>query len=126
MNMLNIRYGLLTAQETQSTAAGWGLVAEAFANFGLPGVILVGFFLGLLCGFVERWATGAALISLPSFCAVIIVMQLVNVEADAAELLTTLFQSIVSISSIYWVIQIVAKNRRRPPQRMPARNPQLL
>ena len=53
MNLLNIRYGLLTAEETQKTAAGWGLVAEAYANFGRLGVIGVGFVLDCCAGLLS-------------------------------------------------------------------------
>ena len=116
MDLLNIRYGFLTAEETKKTAAGWGLVAEAYANFGRFGVIGVGFLLGLFCGLIERWSFGAAIISLPTFVAVITMLQLINLEADAASLLTTLFQSIVSVSSIFWLMQALAKHKKRLPQ----------
>src|SRR5262245_14600840 len=42
MNILNIRFGLQSVEEANKTAIGWGLIAEAYANFGYLGVIGVG------------------------------------------------------------------------------------
>ena len=32
--MLTVNYGLQTMEQTQTTSIGWGLVPEAYANFG--------------------------------------------------------------------------------------------
>ena len=62
MDLLNIRYGLLTAEGTATTAIGWGLVAEAYANFGLAGVAAIGIFMGILFGYAGRLSAGAPVI----------------------------------------------------------------
>jgi hypothetical protein len=53
MNMLNVHFGLQTAEGTRKTAVGWGLIAEALANFGRIGVLAVGALLGLLMVFLS-------------------------------------------------------------------------
>jgi hypothetical protein len=115
MNMLNVHFGFQTAEGTRSTAVGWGLVAEAYANFGRLGVVGVALAFGLLTGFVERRSIGAPLISLPSLIAVIVMMELVNMEGDAAGIVSTLFQSVLAITGLFWIFRTLSKkgDRRR-------------
>jgi hypothetical protein len=113
MNMLNVHFGFQTVEGTQKTAMGWGLIAEAYANFGRIGVAGVGFLLGLLTGFVERWSVGAPLISLPGLAAVAVLMQLTNMEGEAAGLMTSLFQSMLAISIYYALSEFFAKQKSR-------------
>jgi hypothetical protein len=112
MSMLNLHFGFQTEEGTQSTAIGWGLIAEGYANFGRLGVIGVALILGLLCGSLERWSAGAPIISLPSLVAVTAMTDLINAEGDAAGLVTTLFQSIISVSVVFWCLKSLASNRR--------------
>jgi hypothetical protein len=119
MNMLNVHFGFQTVEGTQKTAVGWGLIAEGYANFGRVGVIGIGVVLGLLCGFVERWSAGAALISLPSFVAVVLLMQLINLEGDVAALATSLAQSVLAIAGYFWISGALSKSRKPVPRRVP-------
>jgi hypothetical protein len=111
MNMLNIHFGFQSAREADKTAIGWGLVAEAYANFGRVGVLGIAVLFGLFVGFFERWSDNAPLASLPSLVAAAVMMQLINVEGDAAGLLTTLFQSIVAIACLFWFFGLVSKQK---------------
>lgn len=104
MNMLNVRFGFLTTEGTQKTAIGWGLIAEAYANFGRAGVVGAGILLGLLVGFFERWSAGAPILSLPALVAIAGMMNFVNLEGDAAGLMTSLTQSIFVILIFYWFL----------------------
>jgi hypothetical protein len=110
MGMLNVRFGFQTAEDTENTAIGWGLIAEAYANFGRAGVVGVGVLLGLLVGFFERWSTGAPILSLPGLVAITGMMQLVNLEADAAGLMTSLTQSMFAIWIFYCFLGLRRKN----------------
>jgi hypothetical protein len=112
MSMLNIRFGFQTREGTQSTAIGWGLIAEGYANFGRLGVIGVALILGLLCGGLERWSVDAPIISLPSLVAVTAMIVLIDLEGDAAGLATTLFQSIISVAILFWCFKSLAADRR--------------
>src|SRR5262249_3716899 len=103
MIMLNLHFGIQLTHQTTQTAIGWGLVAEAYANFGRLGVVGVALFLGLFSGLLERWSDGAPLASFPSLIAFAALMQLINVEMDGVSLLTTLFQTIVAISVLLWL-----------------------
>jgi hypothetical protein len=113
MNLLNVHFGFQTAEETQKTARGWGLIAEAYANFGYLGVTGVALVLGLLVGLIEGWSVGTTLTSFPTVVAVTVLIQLINMEADAAGLITTLFQSVAGISMMYWMLGALSKHRAR-------------
>lgn len=96
LNLLSVRYGLQTVESTASTTIGWGLVAEAYANFGYVAVITVGLLLGALCGLLTRISVVAEPLSLPMLVVIAATMALFNVEMDASYLLTTLVQTVAS------------------------------
>ena len=97
MDLLNRRYGLLPVEEESITAIGWGLVAEAYANYGYLGVIGMALLFGVCCGKLESWSKGATIISLPTLLAIAVTMTLINVEADFIQVCSTLLQSFAAV-----------------------------
>jgi hypothetical protein len=102
MRMLNVHFGFQTTEGSETTSIGWGLIAEAYANFGRAGVVGVAVLVGLLVGFFERWSTGAPILSLPGLVAIGGMMNFVNLEGDAAGLMTSLTQSMFAIFIFYY------------------------
>jgi hypothetical protein len=113
MSMLNIRYGLQTQESAQKTSVGWGLLAESFANFGYLGVIGVGLLLGLMSGLFERASAGAEVISLRTLFAIVVLLQLIDLELDATVLISSLAQSLVAVSIFFGLYRLVSKQRTR-------------
>jgi hypothetical protein len=97
MELLNIRYGVLTAEGAAVTAVGWGLVAEAYANFGVAGVVGMAIALGAFCGALHAWSANARLISIPMLASIAAMMVLLNLEADFIQLFVSLFQSFIAV-----------------------------
>jgi hypothetical protein len=97
LNLLSIRYGLQTMESVGRTTIGWGLVSEAYANFGYWAVIMVGALFGMVCGALMRLSVGASPNSLPMFITIAATLVLVNVEADFSYLVTTLAQTLAAI-----------------------------
>jgi len=60
---LNIHYGFQTREQTETTTLGFGLLNEAYANFGLAGMAMLAFALGGFYGWIERWAAVVPLLS---------------------------------------------------------------
>jgi hypothetical protein len=112
MSMLNVSIGFQTDEGASKTSIGWGLLAEAYYNFGHLGVIGIGFLFGLFCGFLERWTIGAQLFSLPCLIAISALMQLINMELDAAGVATAMFQSVASVSIVFLLIKLLGKKKR--------------
>ena len=112
MDLLNIRYGILTVEGVGSTAVGWGLIAEAWANFGFLGEILIGLLVGVFAGALMRWSAGASAVSRPTLVAIIGMTALLNLEADLAGLIATLFQTIVGVLLFLGIFRVFAPRRR--------------
>jgi len=94
LNLLSVRYGLQTVEATETTTIAWGLIAEAWANFGFIAVPVVGALLGLLCGAITLVSSGVPLISVRMFTAIAAMAALLDVEADLSYILVTMFQSV--------------------------------
>ena len=97
LNLLSVRYGQERAEDTNKTTIGWGLVAEAYANFGNPGVVAVGAVFGALCGMLMRLSATAAPVSLAMLITIASTLTLFNLESDFSYLIVTLFQTIVGV-----------------------------
>jgi hypothetical protein len=69
--LLSMHYGLQTREMTEKTTIGWGLVAEAYANFGVLGCAGLAFVLGTLYGKVSRWTINAPILSAQSLLGVL-------------------------------------------------------
>jgi hypothetical protein len=97
LNLLSVRYGLQYVDSAAAATIGWGLVAEAYANFGYLAVILVGALIGALCGALMRLSAGAAPLSLSMFATIVATMILFNIELDLSYLIATLGQAFVAV-----------------------------
>jgi hypothetical protein len=95
--MLTVNYGLQTLEQTQTTSIGWGLVPEAYANFGYVGVAAVAAVVAAFYAFVSRLTVGVPMTSL-SFVIGLLIMA-VAVRADTMALFVTMqFQSVMGVS----------------------------
>ena len=54
---LGIYYGLQREEDTVTTTIAFGLLTEAYANFGLIGAVLLGAFWGLMLKKLQIWST---------------------------------------------------------------------
>jgi hypothetical protein len=97
MDMLNVRYGLLTVEGASVTAIGWGLVAEAYANFGYWGVAAVGAAIGLLCGALAWWSADKEVVSVPTLMSIATMMTLINVEVDFIQVVSAILQALGAV-----------------------------
>jgi hypothetical protein len=123
MTLLNIRFGFQTAQSASVTAIGWGLIAEAYANYGNIAAVLVGMFIGFFTGLLTRWSDGAAILSAPTLVTIAAMLILVNAEADFSYLFTNLFQGCAAILIFLVGFNTISRMRRSAIARRRARPP---
>lgn len=97
LNLLSVRYGRESAENTGQTTIGWGMVSEAYANFGNLGVAFVGAVFGVLCGFLMRLSATAGPTSIGMLVAIASTLTLCNVESDFSYTMVTLFQTIAGV-----------------------------
>lgn len=95
--ILNIHYGFQTREQTVKTTIGFGLLNEAYANFGFAGVTMLATLLAIYYGFVGRWAANAPILSLRSLFAVVVASYSFQSEFAAGVYLAALFQSTVAL-----------------------------
>jgi hypothetical protein len=103
MVLLNLRFGIQTAEQAAITALGWGLIPEAFANFGMGGVIGIGLLLGGVAGLASRLSANAAKSSLRFVLATSITVTLLNIEADLPALVSACGQMFVVVG-LFWAV----------------------
>lgn len=100
-HMLNIHIKRQTYQDTLRTTIAWGLLPEAYANFGYFGAALVGGVLGVFYGVVTISAVGTPPFSARMmFCVLVMSLALASTEWTAGVYAATLFQSTVPILGI--------------------------
>jgi hypothetical protein len=116
LNFLSIRYGLQYAESTASTTIGWGLVAEAYANFGYLAAIPIGALFGMLCGALMRLSAGASPLSLPMFVTIASTLVLFNLELDLSYLMVTLAQNIGAVLLLSVLPNLLRRRMTRAPK----------
>jgi len=98
--MLNVHFGRqLDVESTFKTYVAWGLLAEAYGNFGaIKGTLLLGLVLGLCFAWAENFTALKPLLSTEGFVAFIIFSGLANsYEMVSSVLVTAIFQSVIPV-----------------------------
>jgi len=114
---LNVHFGRQDLESTLTAYIAWGLLPEAYGNFGpIAGAIILGAFLGVCIAWVENFTASKLVVSLEGFGAFALFVGLANsYEMVASVLVTSIFQSVVPI-----VLAMYPFVRRRkvipPPQ----------
>jgi hypothetical protein len=112
-HMLNIHIGRQTYRDTLKTTIAWGLLPEAYANFGLFGCAGVGMFFGAFYGYITRLGIGVPTFSARSLFGVLILsLALASTEWTAGVYVATLFQSSVPLIGMKYVFMKIYKYRK--------------
>jgi ABC-type multidrug transport system permease subunit len=110
---LNVHIQRQTWKQTEKTTIAWGLLPEAYANFGVPGAVAVGAFFGLFYGAVTRISVGTSAFSTRSmFTVLILSFALASTEWTAGVYAAALFQSSVPILGMS-VLMKIYKNKKK-------------
>ena len=93
--LIAIHYGIQTREDTEITTIAFGLLNEAFANFGFWGVGALGVVLGSFYGAVAHWARRMPILSLRSLFAMLVASYSFQAEYTSTFYAAALFQSTV-------------------------------
>src|SRR5580700_5338397 len=118
LNLLSVRYGRQQAEDTHKTTLGWGMVAEAYANYGNPGVMVVGALFGAFCGMLMRLSATAGPLSLAMLIAIASTLALCNLELDVSSLVVSMLQTYGGIL-LFSALPRVVKRRSVPAMTLP-------
>jgi hypothetical protein len=101
MVLLNVHFGRQTRAESLVTYISWGLLPEAYGNFGpYFGALICGAVLGYAMGWLEHWARPFPLTSLEALVFFLLVVQFgTSFELVASVWLTSIFQMLVAVAA---------------------------
>jgi hypothetical protein len=99
--MLNVHFQRQDLNSTYDTYIAWGLLPEAYGNFGpLTGAVVLGVTMGLLFAFLEKWTAKKLVVSMEGFIGFTIFLGIANsYEMVASVLVTSIFQALVPVAA---------------------------
>ncbi|MDJ0652840.1 MAG: hypothetical protein QNJ40_01710 [Xanthomonadales bacterium] len=95
--ILSVNYGLMMRESAVHTTIAWGLVAEAYANFGTLGVLMLAVVIPGLYAGIARWAKGFPIGSARMLMAFLATFMALNAEYTSTVFASVLFQSSVAV-----------------------------
>lgn len=97
--LLNVHFGRQDLNSTFKTYVAWGLLPEAYGNFGaFSGSLFLGLFMGLIFAWIENFTARKLLLSLEGFLSFTVLLAMASAfENVASVLITMLFQGIIPI-----------------------------
>jgi hypothetical protein len=102
---LSIYYGLQNEEDTQKTTIGFGLLTEAYANFGLVGVGMIGFIFGVAFKKFCGWATDSPILSYPGMVMIVLVAWSFQDEMPLSMWLSSLYQACLVVCAVPFVLR---------------------
>lgn len=95
--LLSTRYGLQTLEQTETTSIAWGLVPEAYANFGYVGVVGLAIVLAVFYSFITNLTRDVPMTSL-RFVLGLLVMGAALKADTMGVFVTSQFQGMMGVS----------------------------
>jgi hypothetical protein len=94
---LAIYYGLQREEDTANTTIAFGLLAEAYANFGLIGAILLGVFWGYTLKKLQIWSTFSPMFSFAGLLMILLTAWSFNAELTMAAWVSSFQQAVLMV-----------------------------
>ena len=89
--------GILTTEQAMFTSIGFGMIAEAYANFGWLGPPLLGLLLGILLHWIAIKARDAPLLSLIGIFQILLLCWCLSAETTLIVWLSSLYQASIAV-----------------------------
>ncbi|HXB02137.1 MAG TPA: hypothetical protein VNV15_04890 [Opitutaceae bacterium] len=102
---LSVYYGLQRAEDTQKTTIAFGLLAEAYANFGFFGVGLLGAVFAFGLKKYSMWASQSPMLSYAGLILVLIMAWSFQSELTLSTWLSSLFQAVIAVLGVPFVLR---------------------
>jgi hypothetical protein len=95
--LLTVNYGVQTVEQTSTTSIYWGLVPEAYANFGYVGVAGLAVVMAIFYSWITNISTGVPMTSLRFVLGLLILAAATKADTMGV-FITSQFQGIVGVS----------------------------
>lgn len=102
---LSVYYGLQSEDDAQKTSIGFGMLSEAYANFGYFGLALLGVLIGGGFKKIQGWASDGPLFSYGGLLLIIFLAWSFQVEFTLSSWLASLYQASVAVLGIPFIIR---------------------
>ncbi len=102
---LAIYYGLQRPEDTAKTTIGFGLLTEAYANFGYYGLVFIGIFFGAFFKIVSAWAADSPILSYGGMFLVVLMAWSFQTELTMSIWLSSLFQACVAVLGLPYLLR---------------------
>ncbi len=93
-------FGLQTEEDAQKTTIGFGMVCEAYANFGFYGIAVIACIIGTLLKKLTRWGAESPLVSYGGLLLVVLIAWSFQIELTLSIWLASLFQACVAVLGV--------------------------
>lgn len=107
----------LTGFRDPNAGLGFAFPAEAYLNFGLPGVLLAGVFLGALFGFAYKRQRTRPSHALHLLYPILIATLPLSFRADAVAQIKTVLYPMMLLGIVFWIARAVPDTGRRVSSR---------
>ena len=98
--VLAVQYGITEREDETGTSIGFGLISEAYANFGYLGCVMVALALGAASGWITRWSMNVPIMSFRFLIGVISLSAAFQVEYTAGVLVSSIFQTTAALAVV--------------------------
>ncbi len=107
---LGIYYGLQQEEDTNTTTIAFGLLTEAYANFGIVGAVLLGMFWGYWLKKLQIWSTFSPMFSFAGLFMVLLTAWAFNSEMTMAAWVSSLQQAVVVVLGLPLLVRSLFGN----------------
>lgn len=102
---LAIYYGLQDEHAAKTTSIAFGQLAEAFANFGFLGLVLLGLFFGWANKLIATWTSSAPLISNGGFTMILLMAWSLQIELPMSSWIASFYQASLCVLGLPYVLR---------------------
>ena len=97
---LGIYYGLQLEEDTNTTTIAFGLLTEAYANFGLIGAVMLGAFWGYTLKKLQVWSTFSPMFSFAGLFMILLTAWAFNAELTMAAWVSSFQQAVLMVLGV--------------------------
>lgn len=102
---LAIHFGLQTEESAKGTSIGFGVLAEAYANFGYWGMILLGLLIGCFNKVICIWTRNSPLLSNGGLFMILMMAWSIQAEMPMSTWVSSLYQASICVLGIPHVLR---------------------
>jgi hypothetical protein len=104
-NKLSVYYGLQSEGATAKTTIAFGMVTEAYANYGFFGIALLAATAGFVIKKIGDWASFSPILSYPGLLLVVLMAWSFQSELTMAAWLSSLYQACIAVLGVPFVLR---------------------